>query len=83
MALMRLLFSLSELSILFEVLDLRDWIMEFLSLQSLLSCLFSAFISDIFVMCVSSLFWSTRIVLPMSDIYIENKGSGRGGGVRE
>ena len=53
MALMLLLFSSSEVAILFEVSASRACILAFFFLQSLLSFLFYSFISDIFVMCVS------------------------------
>ena len=61
MALMQLLFSSMEVDIIFEVLAFRACIMAPLSLQSLLSCLLSAYISDIFVISLSWFFWSTRI----------------------
>ena len=82
MALMRFLFLSRLVAIIVEVSASRAWIMASLSLQSLLSCLLSAFISNIFVMRVSWFFWITRIFLLRSDIDIESKRSGGGGGVR-
>ena len=82
MALMRLLFSSREVATLFEVSALRAWIMASLSLQSLLSCLLSAFIYNIFVIGESWFFWSTWIFLLRSEIDTDRKGSGRGGGVQ-
>ena len=56
--------------------------MVILSLQSLLSSLFSALISDIFVMCVSWFFSSTQNFLLRSEIDIESKVSRVGGEVQ-